>query len=807
MLPSIRVLGLVGLCLCCSACARYVGSGSGSADKGVSDGRGDGGATDGAIDGSTHDADGATDASDASDAELGADATADTLSSPDVGAPQVVAMAQPPITEDLTDVAWAWTGRYLLVRGGKAMGSGCAGYFDCFRSAGYRYDAWTDSWTKLPADTLTTSRTQTFVWTGREFVFHGGAHAQGWLVNDGYAYSLRDNSYRKLSPTVGDFGVRRGVVWTGREMMYFGMFANDPLSTHAAWDPADNSWWKPPNPPYSRRRAELDGVWTGRYGVYVGGRDENSAVVGDVDVYDRRSNSWTQKDYSALAPRYTNYVTGAQRYLAHTGAEVLVIGGRISVSGDDGRLALADRSWSALPSPPQFFGSSSALAYNGSHAFVSYRNARAMYDPRQDSWSSLPPNSGLASRRWHVTVWTGEHYILCFGQRDDTSAPICERLDPGPFAPQHARVAKQSWRGTPSSAPAGLSEHVSVWTGRELLVWGGRDATNTRVNLGYRYDPAVDTWSPMSTTNAPSPRTQHRAVWIGDRMFVWGGKATTGTAADGGLYDPLTDSWTPVPAASAIRHSHSMVWTGAEVLVWGGVEPNIGDPPGTGARFSPATLAWSPIKRTGAPSRRSSHSAVYTHLGTMIIWGGYDAAGAAVGDGAIYDPATDSWSPLPAAGAPAPRFNAATVYADELMVVWGGRDGQGLRADGAIYDPVAGSWTPIATTGAPAASAGARAVWTGERVIIIGGDDSSNTSSAAVATGAIFDPHANSWVGAITLPAARRAHSAVWTGYVGGPRSSARYPLNVTGDTPRLLVWGGDDGTQTFSTTLLYRDE
>ena len=32
-----------------------------------------------------------------------------------------------------------------------------------------------------------------------------------------------------------------------------------------------------------------------------------------------------------------------------------------------------------------------------------------------------------------------------------------------------------------------------------------------------------DTWTATSTTNAPSPREEHTAVWTGTEMIVWGG--------------------------------------------------------------------------------------------------------------------------------------------------------------------------------------------------------------------------------------------------------------------------------------------
>src|SRR6516165_291305 len=48
-----------------------------------------------------------------------------------------------------------------------------------------------------------------------------------------------------------------------------------------------------------------------------------------------------------------------------------------------------------------------------------------------------------------------------------------------------------------------------------------------------------DTWTATSTTNAPSARTLHTAVWTGSEMIVWGGTDGQGNFLNtGGRYDP-----------------------------------------------------------------------------------------------------------------------------------------------------------------------------------------------------------------------------------------------------------------------------
>ena len=83
-----------------------------------------------------------------------------------------------------------------------------------------------------------------------------------------------------------------------------------------------------------------------------------------------------------------------------------------------------------------------------------------------------------------------------------------------------------------------------------------------------------DTWTATSTTNAPSARAGHTAVWTGSEMIVWGGGASGPVYFNtGGRYNPSTDSWTATSTTNApdARASHTAVWTGSEMIVWGGV--------------------------------------------------------------------------------------------------------------------------------------------------------------------------------------------------------------------------------------------
>ena len=62
-----------------------------------------------------------------------------------------------------------------------------------------------------------------------------------------------------------------------------------------------------------------------------------------------------------------------------------------------------------------------------------------------------------------------------------------------------------------------------------------------------------DTWTPTSLTGAPDARASHTAVWTGSEMIVWGGYAALAPSIcnTGGRYNPSTDSWTATSTTNA----------------------------------------------------------------------------------------------------------------------------------------------------------------------------------------------------------------------------------------------------------------
>jgi N-acetylneuraminic acid mutarotase len=399
-----------------------------------------------------------------------------------------------------------------------------------------------------------------------------------------------------------------------------------------------------------------------------------------------------------------------------------------------------------------------------------------------DTWR--PTTAALSARENHTAVWTGSEMIVWGGFYNpsnftDYAVTVAGRYNP----------ATDSWTLTSTTgAPAWRERHTAVWTGTEMIVWGGYTGGSGVTSTGARYNPATDKWTPTSTTNTPAARSRHTAVWTGSRMLVWGGR--TGDTDDtivntGGVYDPASNTWTQITNSNAplARQYHTAVWTGTEMIVWGGANSQNGV--NTGGRYNPQTNSWQQTSTTGAPTPRYAHNAVWT--GTrMLVWGGASnfSAPTFYNNGALYDPANNSWTPTTTTNAPTPRDASAVVWTGTEMILWGGFNDAGRVSSGGRYNPQSNTWQTLSTAGAPAGVVLTSAVWTGSEMIVWGGQEATRASDVNI--GARYNPQTNLWL-PVTNPqnaGPRTEHPAVWTGaemIVWGSYTNLSTPTNTGG--------------------------
>jgi N-acetylneuraminic acid mutarotase len=222
-----------------------------------------------------------------------------------------------------------------------------------------------------------------------------------------------------------------------------------------------------------------------------------------------------------------------------------------------------------------------------------------------------------------------------------------------------------------------------------MIVWGGYDYTNsfypTFLADGARYNPSNDTWTPLPSLVVPPRRAGHTAVWTGKEMLIWGGYSHSGGISptfsyfnQGFAYNLESNSWRVLPSSGlSARRGQSAVWNGEEMFIWGGA--GSGGMTNNGARYQPLSNTWSTITSSNAPNARSGHSAVWSDY-RMIVWGGLGAAGY-FNSGAMFDPYLNTWTAM-TNSMPVGRDRHGAVWAGGEMMIVNGANSGGDLGDG-----------------------------------------------------------------------------------------------------------------------------
>lgn len=327
----------------------------------------------------------------------------------------------------------------------------------------------------------------------------------------------------------------------------------------------------------------------------------------------------------------------------------------------------------------------------------------------------------LSPRLSPNAVWTGEDLIVWGGAEVPDAPDAVGRFvaDGAAYAP-----AIGEWRSLAESPLSGRTAALAVWTGSEVVLWGGRGPGGFLAD-GAAYDPRRDAWRTIGA-GPLSPRDAVAAAWTGSELVIYGGQTSTERevpAQDGAAYDPLTDRWRslpPVPVPEAWYHH--LVWTGQEAVLFADIPMAEGGPPVHVAAWDPRSNAWRvppapPVGFLNAAlpplwtGDRILTIAPHTFESQHDI--GTDRSSVPLPAGA-YDPVTGTWEP-----APYPPFELAY----HAPAVWTGQEAWLPSADPgsiAAYDPTSATWRAfLVELGSP--RFGPTIVWTGDALLIWGG--------------------------------------------------------------------------------------
>jgi hypothetical protein len=329
-------------------------------------------------------------------------------------------------------------------------------------------------------------------------------------------------------------------------------------------------------------------------------------------------------------------------------------------------------------------------------------------------WRALPvlPAGQLEPREGAAVVWTGRQLVYWGGA---SHPPVRAHADGAAFNPGTNRWATlppapegQQWQ------PEG-DDGVAVWTGREVLVWGGWTVPDpvAAPNVGtpadgVAYDPAGRTWRRL-----PRPPVQLRwaslnqwVLWTGQELMVGGVEAGPGGGTRAGAYNPATNRWRLLPRSPRLTggpghlQARTAMWAGTRLLVWNFWSPTANGPTDVASRpeaepegidlwaYHPATNRWTVLPDPPDQVRRMVAGASMVWTGQeVIIASAQTAQRRTVTRAGRYDPDRARWTPI----APPPRPRGANL--DRVTLEWTGS--AVVEPGNAVYDPAADRWLPL----------------------------------------------------------------------------------------------------------------
>src|SRR5262249_41027985 len=151
-------------------------------------------------------------------------------------------------------------------------------------------------------------------------------------------------------------------------------------------------------------------------------------------------------------------------------------------------------------------------------------------------------------------VWNGKEMIVWGGGNAEEALNDGGRYDPEtdtwkPMSTDGAPTARMGHIAVSMTAP-----EAGNCGGEDMIVWGGCSRDEGRQQVFYRdgarYHAAADTWTPISKEGGPKGRVLTKAVWTGNELIIWGGvnDADASSVCDprryvgtGARYNPNTD--------------------------------------------------------------------------------------------------------------------------------------------------------------------------------------------------------------------------------------------------------------------------
>ena len=332
------------------------------------------------------------------------------------------------------------------------------------------------------------------------------------------------------------------------------------------------------------------------------------------------------------------------------------------------------------------------LITGGYSASGEFLDSTSIYGPSNRWTPSVDGEQQFGHQLTATLLPTGE-VLVAGGQYGQSAHGVSTRYNPD----------AGSWRPASSTGEmnvrrAGHSATLLA-NGQVLLAGGMADSGGMPLLNVELYDPALETWTRVSSMKGP--RSDHTATLLSDgKVLVAGGKFTNNSLHKScELYDPATQKWSEFfPPTDEWRSNHTAtLLPSGKVLLAGGEKEWAGSPVKSTDSYDPLTGSWD-TERSFMWVGRKSHTATLLLNGQVLVTGGYgyrDQDGRALDSAELYNPTNRSWELLERRMHHPRGEHTATLLPTGQVLVTGGveKKGEAPLRSAELYDPVTKSWS------------------------------------------------------------------------------------------------------------------
>ncbi|MEP7234157.1 MAG: kelch repeat-containing protein [Ignavibacteriota bacterium] len=314
------------------------------------------------------------------------------------------------------------------------------------------------------------------------------------------------------------------------------------------------------------------------------------------------------------------------------------------------------------------------------------------------------------------------------------------------LAPLATFAQSGTWTTASSTGFSASVELTASVVGGKIYVIGGSDyATNAGQTDVRVFDPVSDTWTVLNTTGHIGLRTGATASVVNNKIYLIGGIEEDYTTPNDtvSVFDPALNTWTALTTSGTFTHrtAHAASVLNGKIYIFGGdTYDALSGAVSAVQVLDPATNAWSTVGNT--PFDHRMYLGAVTVGNKIYFFGGYDESPKSAFTREIlsYDPTTNVWDTVSVI-APRIGLENCELVNGQIYLIGGAANSFTIpNKVVTMFDPITHSIASVTTTGTQTARMLSASAVVGNRIYVIGGTTSDSPNGVTLNTNEYFVP-------------------------------------------------------------------